>query len=575
MKNLRLNIVLAVFFVLGAAMFSRLFFLQILNSKFYKSQALGQQAGFSEVQGVRGEIFLKNSDETDGVMGTGDAISLAVNKEAWVVAAKPAEIEDKENFAEVLAIEIAETKDFVLSKISANSSYIVIKKDISANDISKIKALNLKGLYWEKSTKRYYPQKSLAANIIGFLGGNGLGQYGLEGYFEDVLKSESGIKEQKRGLALIGFKNDNDLLDGADIYLTIDYDIQFEAEALLKEAKQNLDIESGQIIVIKPDSGRILAMASYPYFNPNEYSKETDLGVFQNSSVQKLFEPGSVMKPFTMAMGLNEGKVTPDTTFTDTGVVNIKKDAIYNFAHAKYGLQTMTQVLEKSINTGAVFVEHTIPHKTFMDYLDKFGFGRKTEIDLQGEVYSKNELLRRGGDMEYATASFGQGIQVTPIQLVAAFSAIANGGTLYRPYVVEKIVRGEGAEEVTEPKIVEKEIISQKTASEMRTMLTSVVEKGYPSVAKINGYYLAGKTGTAEVPYENKKGYYPDKTIQSFIGFGPSMDPQFLILVKLDNPKVPKSSLSAVPLFKKLAQYIINYWQIPPDYDVTSQPTNN
>ena len=567
MRSWRINFILVIFFVLGAAIISRLFFLQIISHKLYQAQALGQQAGFSETQGKRGEVFFENSQESKGAQGSGKTTGLAINKEKWIVSAMPGEIENKENFSQILSQAVGEEKEFVFSKIDSPDSYVIIKKDLPVETIEKIKKINLKGLYWENSQARYYPQGNMASSTIGFFGGDGAGQYGIEGYYDEVLKGKSGIKEQKRGLDLIGFQSSDAGLDGSDIYLTIDYNIQFEAESLLQEAKESLDIASGQIIVMKPDSGRILALANYPSFDPNQYSKERDLDIFQNASVQKLFEPGSVMKPFTMAAALNEGKITPNTTFTDTGSVRIGIQTIYNFDRQKYGVQTMTGVLEKSINTGAVFASQQISHEILLDYFGKFGFWEKTGVDLQGESYSRNDVLKNGPDVGFATASFGQGIEMTPIQLARAFSVIANGGKLVEPYIAEKFAQN-GTETKTSPKISEEQVISKATASELTIMLINVVERGFGDGAKIPGYYLAGKTGTAEVPFENKKGYYPDKTIQSFIGFGPALNPQFLILVKLDDPKVPKSSLSAVPVFKKLAQYIINYWQIPPDYNI-------
>lgn len=225
--------------------------------------------------------------------------------------------------------------------------------------------------------------------------------------------------------------------------------------------------------------------------------------------------------------------------------------------------------MESSINTGAVFAEQQISHKTFLDYLDRFGFFEKTGIDLQGEVYSHNDNLKNGPDFNFATASFGQGIELTPMQIARGFCAIANGGKLVKPYIVDKIVNGKD-ETDTKPEISDI-IVSQQTISQLTSMLISVVDKGFNGVAKIPGYYLAGKTGTAQVPLTTGKGYDPNKTIQSFVGYGPAFNPQFLILVKLDNPKVPKSALSAVPVFKDLAQYIINYWKIPPDYDPNVQ----
>ncbi|OGZ69433.1 MAG: hypothetical protein A3F47_01730 [Candidatus Staskawiczbacteria bacterium RIFCSPHIGHO2_12_FULL_38_11] len=563
-RNWRPKILLFFLFIIAAIIIVRLFYIQVLNKKYYSAIALGQQTGFQEVQGNRGEIFFENSKETKGAKASGEMKSLAINKEKWLVSAVPKNIKDKDEFAEVLSLTIKESKEWVISKLGESDSYVVIKKDLSQEDADQLKKLKLQGLSFESTPERYYPQESLASQVVGFLGGDGIGQYGIEGFYEDILKGKKGIKEERKGLDLISSNNSDNFLNGSDLYLTIDYNIQFQAEALLLEAKKNIDIDSGQIIVLKPDFGRVLALANFPSFNPNEYSKQKDFDIFQNSATQKLFEPGSVFKPFTMAMALQEGKVSPETTFVDTGSFTIGPDTIHNFDRKKYGKQTMSGILEKSINTGAVFLSQTINHQTFLDYLDKFGFADQTEIDVQGEVYSNNNILRNGSDFGFATASFGQGIQMTPIQLAGAFCIFANGGKIVKPYIVEKIVHGQ--DEVFINPEVSGSVISQNTASQVTTMLTNVVERGFGDIAKIPGYYLAGKTGTAEVPFENKKGYYTDRTIQSFIGFGPALKPQFLILVKLDNPKVTKSALSATPIFKKLAQYIINYWQIPPDY---------
>jgi len=539
--------------------------LQVVAHKFYQAAALGQQVGFKEVKGDRGEIFFSNSKETQGSISRGDKKGLAVNKDVFFVVAVPKKIKDNEAAALSLANSIGVLPATITAKFEQNNSYVIIKKDLSQEEIEDIKNADIEGVYLEKETRVFYPQASMASQVVGFFGGASTGQYGLEGYYETLLAGKEGIYEDRRGLAIINSEKNFDL-NGSDLYLTLDYNIQFQAEALLAEAHKNINIQSGQVIVVKPDSGRILAMANFPSFNLNNYSKETDLGIFQNSAVQKLFEPGSVFKPFTMAMAFEEHKITPDTTFVDTGSVTIGPDTVSNFNHEKYGTQTMTGILEKSINTGAVFLSSLIPHDTFTGYLEKLGFNKKTGVDLQGEVASRNELLKGGSNFGFATASFGQGIEMTPIQLVRAFSVFANGGNMVKPYMVEKIVHGTD-QEVMRPEI-SSGVISKQTAAEVNKMLINVVERGFGDGAKIHGYYLAGKTGTAQVPYENKKGYYADKTIQSFIGYGPALAPQFLILVKLDDPKVPKSALSAVPIFKKLAQYIINYWQIPPDYQI-------
>ena len=568
--NWRINFVLILFFIFGAAIIGRLFFLQILERKLYEARAIGQQVSFNNVIGSRGQIFSENSQKTKGSRGSGEVKSFAINKNNWILSASPRDIPDKLAFAEALSGVIEQTQEQIFSELSRHNSYVVIEKDLPSTELDRIKELNLKGLAWQNVPDRFYPQGQIAAETIGFLGGDGTGQYGVEGYYEDILQGKSGIKQEKPGLDSI-FSNDNQIsLNGSDIYLTIDYNIQFQAEALLKQEQEKNGIDSGQIIVLKPDSGKILALANFPNFDPNQYSKEKDLSIFQNSTVQKLFEPGSIMKPFTMAAALNEGKITPDTTYVDEGVVYFGLKSIHNFADKIYGEQTMRQVLENSINTGAIFAEQQIGHKTFFDYIDKFGFTSKTGIDLQGETYSRNDILRNGPDMNFATASFGQGIELTPMQIAIGFSAIANGGKMVKPYIVEKIVNGED-ESYTKPDI-SKPVVSQQTISQLNSMLISVVDNSSRGAAKIPGYYFAGKTGTAQVPLKNGKGYEPDKTIQSFVGYGPAFNPQFLILVKLDNPKVSASSLSAVPLFKELAQYIINYWKIPPDYDVNAKP---
>jgi cell division protein FtsI/penicillin-binding protein 2 len=419
----------------------------------------------------------------------------------------------------------------------------------------------------EEGSSRKYLQGSIASQVVGFFGGELTGQYGVEGFYDNILQGKTGFLESGAG--------DNggvaEVENGSDIYLTLDYNIQFTAEKLLEKAKNDLDIESGQIIVMDPVSGKIVAMANFPNFDPNNYSEVKDFQVFQNATIQKLFEPGSVMKPITMAAAINEGKISPDTTYVDKGKLKIGGNTISNYGDRVWGEQTMTGVLEKSINTGAVFAENKLGNDLFMKYLNDFELFQPTDIGLQGEVFSDNKELKKGYEINYDTAAFGQGIDITPVQLLRAFSVIANGGKMVNPYIVEKIA---GRESEKIPGVGQtafaKEIISQKTASQVSAMLVSVIENGYSKVAKIPGYYLAGKTGTAQIPWSainvSKKGY-SNETWQSFIGFGPAFNPKFMIFVKLDNPKAKTAEYSAAPIFKDLAKYIIDYWQIPPDYE--------
>ncbi|MFC1789782.1 penicillin-binding transpeptidase domain-containing protein, partial [Patescibacteria group bacterium] len=230
---------------------------------------------------------------------------------------------------------------------------------------------------------------------------------------------------------------------------------------------------------------------------------------------------------------------------------------IYNYDGRKYGETTITTVLEKSINTGAVFVEELLPHDIFLEYIEAFGFFEKTGIDIP-EIYSENKELKKGYEINFATCSFGQGIEMTPIQLIRAFSVIANGGNLVTPYIIKK----EG-NDVKKPEVLRR-VISSNTASQLSAMLVSVVENGYAKSAQVPGYYVAGKTGTAQVPERGT--YSTEKTIQTFLGYSPAFDPKFLVLIKLDNPTTKTAEYSAVPMFHDIAKYIIDYWQIPPDY---------
>ena len=538
MKNWRINLIFFLFLVFGAAIISRLIFLQILKGDFYKALSQGLHSSFQKTQIERGEIFLKGGEP------------LAINIDLPFVFASPRGIEKSEETAEALSQILNLDKNSVLEKLKKDNFYSLLKRKLTQKEVDDLKKSKFEGVYLEEEKVRYYPQETLASQAIGFLGAEGIGQYGLEEFFNDILENAKDAEAKK----------------GQDLILTIDYNIQFKAEKLLQEAKENLEIESGQIIVIEPISGKILTLAHFPNFNPNQYekyAKEENLEIFKNSVTQKLFEPGSVFKPMTMAGALNEGKITPETTYHDPGEIKIGGYKIDNYAKRTYpGELTMTNVLEKSINTGAVFAETQLGEALFLNYIKKFGFFEKTGIDLP-EVYSENEEFKKGYEINFATASFGQGIEMTPMQLVRAYCAIANGGKLIKPYLVEKILENGTQIEEIQPE-VSSSIISSKTARQLTAMLVSVVENGFAKGARIPGYYIAGKTGTAQVAEGGV--YSPDKSIQTFVGFAPAFDPKFLILIKLDNPKAKTAEYSAVPIFHDLAEYIIHYWQIPPDY---------
>ena len=556
--NWRVNLVLVLIFFFGAAILARLFFLQIVHHQFYKALAEGQQKILTPTIGERGEIFFR------------DGTPVAVNKKGEYLFICPKEIKEKEKTAKILAEVLKLDFDWVLEKTQKANLFEAIKHHLSEEEQALLKEKNLPGVYLEEEIFRYYPQENLTSHITGFLGGEGKGQYGLEGYYDEILKGKEMITEKEKEsfgyFSLSGLRKKN---KGRDIVLTIDPDIQFMANNLLSKSQEKLDFKGGQVLVLNPNSGAILALAQIPNFDPNRYSKIENPEIFQNAVIQKIFEPGSIFKPIVMAAALNEGKITPKTSYIDEGKVQVGGWTIYNYDRRTWGERTMTEVLEKSINTGAVFVEQTIGHETFLKYIEKFGLFEKTGIDLQGEVFSENQEFKKGYEINFATASFGQGIEITPIQIARAFAAIANGGKLIKPHIVEKILE-DGKEIKRESDFEKRQVISKKTASQLTAMLVSVVENGFGKAARVENYFIAGKTGTAQVPWPalgiNKAGY-SSETTQTFIGFFPAFDPQFLILVKLDNPKTRTAEYSAVPLFRELAKYIIDYQQILPDHE--------
>ena len=564
MKNVKSNIIFA-FIILGAlAILGRLFFLQVIEGDKYRALALGQTNVFKKVTGDRGEIFLSDK--------SGNALPLALNKYLYYLYSNPSEVENKEETAkkisEILKVDEAE----LLNSFNANNSYLKIKDKLSDEEYGKLKDLNIQGIYLGEKRGRYYPQGELCSKVVGFINTEEVGQYGLERQYESLLQGKQGVEKGTKTSEgeMLSFDSKQPE-KGKDLVLSIDYNIQSKAEKLLTEAKKNLNIEGGEIIVMEPRTGRILALSDFPNFDPNnyiEYAKAGKMSIFQNSATEKLFEPGSIFKPITMAAALNEGKITPDTEYTDEGFVKIDDVIIQNFGQKIYGLKTMTQVLENSINTGAVFALSQMGNETFLKYLEKFKIFTSSGIDLP-ETYSQNRELKKGYRPNFAAASFGQSIEMTPIKMLQAFSVIANNGIIVYPQVVDKTV-GNGTEEIINPKSGER-IISVETAKDLTGMLVSAINNGFSRKAKINGYYLAGKTGTAQVSYTslgiNKKGYSDEVTQQSFIGFGPAYNPKFLILITLNNPEALTAEYSALPIFRELAKYIIDYYEIPPDFE--------
>jgi len=339
MRNWRINLIFLFFILFSATIIGRLIYIQIIKGDLYKALAQGQQNFFTSNQGERGKIFLQDKN--------GNFYPVAVNKNWEMVYAVPKEIKEKEKTAEILSRVLDLESNSILGKINNEDSYFIpLKNKLSNKETEQLKSLEIPGIYTKEEVLRYYPQERLASHIIGFLGGDGTGQYGIEGYYEDILRGKEEAVAKEKGLKGFLITDLEKLLaqNGSDLVLSIDYNIQFVAEKLLEDYKKQLEFEEGQIIVIDPSSGKILALVQAPNFDPNNYSQEPNLEIFQNGAVQKIYEPGSAFKPFTMAAALDKEKVTPQTVYTDEGVIKIGGYKIYNYDQRTWGERTMTEV---------------------------------------------------------------------------------------------------------------------------------------------------------------------------------------------------------------------------------------
>lgn len=539
--GIRFIIVVGSFCLLYAALGVRLYNLQIMKGSDYAAKAEARHSAGEIFNPVRGNIFFTDKD--------GQAVPVAVKKDYPYVYCVPEEItksgvDVKEATGKLLPFLPGLTEDELSEKLGkGNDPYEELAKEIDPAGALAIESLGIEGVKVEKRARRYYPYGTVGSHVLGFVSGEGEGQYGIESFYDAELKGTPGEASGDR------IRPEE---DGKDIYVTIDQNIQSRAEKILGDAVTGYKAKGGVVIVSNPKTGDILAMAGYPAFDPNSFGKTKNQSWFKNPTIQEVYEPGSVFKLVTMASALDSGKVTPDTTYVDTGVAKLNGFTIRNWDHKAHGTLTMTQVIEQSINTGTIFAMNQMGHKAFYDYLKKFGFMDKTGIDLPGERIGSTSTLLGETVVNYATASYGQGISVTPLRMLAAVNAIANKGVMMKP----RLLKNGKMEKMAEP-------ISAESARKVVDMMTSAVIKN--KIAVIEGYNVAGKTGTAFVPDFNRGGY-TDNVINTYVGFAPSYDPKFSILIRIDEPEgAPLAGQTIVPAFRELAHFILTYYNIAPD----------
>ncbi len=563
-RRLRIFAAAAIFGIL--LLCERLFALQVLSHDFYAALASNEHDIFHQLFPQRGAIYVQDPKSPDG------RFAAAVNKELSDVYADPRQIKDAPAAAKTLTPLLGGDEADLLERLTRpNTAYVPLKKKAADDLVAQVKALGIKGIGFASEQYRYYPEKNDLSQVVGFVGsdekGERTGRYGVEGYWNDELTGTRGTLAADPLGGWIGAAGHafSPATGGDDITLTIDRNIQYVACEKLRAAVAKHGADSGSLIIENPQTGAILAMCNVPDFDPNDFSNVANLDAFNNASIFAPYEPGSIFKPITMAAGIDAGKVSPNTTYEDTGAVTIGPYTIRNSDLKAHGTQTMMQVLDESLNTGTIFVVRQLGPDAFRKYVQDFGFGATSGIELSTESPGNVDALSKKGEIWSATSSFGQGISVTPIQMISAVSAIANGGKLMKPYIVGEVRRPDGTTDETQPRVV-RQVITKRTAALVSAMLVDVVEHGHGKRAAVPGYYVAGKTGTAQIPRADGQGYEKDASIGSFVGFAPLEHPAFVMLVKMVRPKdVQWAESSAGPLFGDIAKFLLQYMEIPPD----------
>ncbi len=560
----RIRVVSFLIFLFACILILKLFFLQVIHKNDYLERADRQYATPAGDIFERGRIFFSKNDGTEVIGAT--VIS------GFKIAIKPKDILDVEeaykSLNEIISIDY---DDFIRKAGKTNDPYEEIAHRLTKEQANKVSDLKLKGVSMFKESWRFYPGGNSAAHVLGFVaykGDDRVGQYGLERFYNSTLsksKDEIYVNFFAEVFSNIG-KNFEGKREG-DIITTIESTTQNVLEEELKKTFEKWSADQIGGIIINPANGEIYAMASMPNFDLNEFSSVKNTAVFRNPMVESVFEFGSVIKPLVMAGALDMGVVTPETKYTDNGFVILNNKTINNFDKKARGVATMQTVLDQSLNTGMVFIQGQMGRDKFREYMKSYGLGEKTGIDFPNETSGLIRNLDSKQDIDYATAAFGQGIAITPVETARAFSVIANGGNLITPHLVKEIRYEDNTSEILSYPVVKQGIIKPESSETISRMLVNVFDKSYgEGKYKFEHYSVATKTGTAQVAKDDGTGYYEDRNLHSFFGYFPAYDPKFLVFLYVKNPKgVNYAAQTLIPPFVDITKFLINYYNVTPD----------
>ncbi len=545
-----------VFLLLFALIGARLFWWQVVLGDQLKSQAEKQYFETLTLPARRGEIL------------TSDGFPLVSNEAAYQVFAEIKKITDPQ-FAPKLAGILEIPQASISAKILPDLYWVALAHKVPQDKVDQIKNLELAGVGWSLEPRRFYPEASSAAQLLGFVGsdvnGQDKGYFGLEGFYDLELRGRPGSLRQEKDVRgapiLLGGRNEEPAQNGRSLGLYLDRSIQFIVQNKLEQAVKRYGAKQGSVVVMNPQTGGILGMVSYPSYDPEKFN-QFDEELFKNPIISDSYEPGSTFKVLTLAAALDAGVVKPTDIYDDKGPVTIGEYTIKTWNEKYHGPETVIQIIERSCNTGMVWVGRKLGKDKLINYLQKFGIGERSGIDLEEEESPPFRDKQNWGEIDLATASFGQGIAVTPMQMLKAVGSIANQGKLMEPHMVAYVEDSSGKKMDIKPKVI-RQVIKPETASALTEIMVSAVDNGEAKWAKPQGFRIAGKTGTAQIPVA---GHYDEKrTIASFVGFAPADKPRFVMLVRLTEPTTsPWGSETAAPLFFDISRELFNYYGISP-----------
>jgi len=548
----------------------RLFYLQVIRHEYYVARASGEQVKRLTIPAQRGEIYMKDGDQLAKVV---------MNQTVFTMFVDPSIMDDKQGvLAAINQIAGGNTVKGFKDRLDDDTQYVRVATGVTRRQAELVKERGLKGVGFQAETKRIYPERTLAAQTLGFVNADGIGQYGVEGKFDTELKGKAGLLQSVTDVANVPLTIGENHINippqhGRDIVLTLDRNIQAYTEQALAAGMKRSGATNASAIVMDPQTGKVMAMASLPTYDPGDYLKIPNFSVVNNGVISSPYEPGSVMKTFTAAMGVDTGTITPQSTFVNTDFVRVDDRVISNLTKGQTGTITFQHALNWSLNTGMVEIAQRLGNDsldrkardTMYRYLhDKFRLGQKTGIELVGEVPGRiiPPTDVEGNAVRYSNMSFGQGMDLTMVQVAAGFSAMMNGGTYHVPTVIEGSLNGEDEITPAEPSASRRGVIKASTSKTMREMAVTAREAFYASNDR-KGYQIGGKTGTSQTIVNGS--YDNGQTIGTYLGFGGDDKPRYVIMVQVSGQGVNLGGGDdALPIFTDISNWMIDYLTLQP-----------